>query len=466
MLTVFQNHLLPSGTNGAEVRFQLYILTWDRIYKARKAVATVVLKEYEVRTGKKTRTGRGKKTTSNGKKALLDKMARKLSPVILNTVKDHGLAVKIPDSWSEACPVLYRQVRGGDKGENLDCLVGVLLDMIVSTHQSASSLKFGTAWQSMDSTAKLLDLDDSKLFAYNGEDMDLAEILSLLLQQDDFSSCLNSILDAKNKERQAGTTTSSSTRKKEKAMKKPNKVAKPQDSSSDDEELSSEDEEDDTATLTKMTQSKKKADAVKKCVGKFIADEADTEGGGHESEDEEPIKWKDLETFFDKEELTKALHEVRIQRDEKIEPKVYEFLQLFGNNTEQAEEMVEKVQLEGEWDGEKLKERITELEKERDGKKKLEEDQKAKIKKHEQEMDDLYHKYNRAKARVIKLEKIVGRSTQRKQISPSSSAGTANKKRTRQSALKDRTNRQTTGSNKKAKPKTSDDSDDEEEYQF
>jgi hypothetical protein len=455
MLTVFQNHLLPSGgTNGAEVAFKGYISSWDIIYKARKAVATVVLKQYENRTGKKTRAGR---------RALLDKMARKLSPEILNTVKTHGLAVKIPDSWSEACPVLYSQVRGRDEGrENLDCLIELLLHMIVSTHQSASSLRFGPAWQSIGSTAKpLLDLlDDSKLFAYNGEDMDLAEILSLLLQQDDFSSCLNSILDAKNKERQG-----SSTRKKEKAMKKPNKVTKPQDSSSDDEELSSEDEEDDTTTLTKMqqTQSKKKADAVKKCVGKFIADEADTEGGGHESEDEEPIKWKDLEMFFGKEELTKALHEVRIQRDEKIEPKVYEFLQLFGNNTEQAEEMVEKVQLEGEWDGEKLKERITELEKERDGKKKLEEDQKAKIKKHEQEMDDLYQKYNRAKARVIKLEKMVGRSTQRKQISPSSLAGTANKKRTRQSALKDRTNRQTTGSNKKAKPKRSDD---EEEYQF
>jgi hypothetical protein len=421
MLTVFQNHLLPTGTDGTEVKLQFYILTWDRIYKARKAVATVILEEYEHRTGKKTRTGR---KTSTGRKGLLDRMARKLSPVILNTVKDHGLAVNIPDSWSEACPVLYSQVRGGDKGrENLDSLIGLLLDMIVSPHESASSLNFGTAWQSMGSSAKPLDLDDSKLFAYKGEDMDLAKILSLLLQQDDFSSGLNSFLDAKakDKERQAGT---SSTGKKKKALKKLTKDTKVQDSDSEDEPVSSGDEGDDTTTtLTGLKQMhSKKADAVKKGVGKFIADAADTDGGGHESEYEDPFKWKDLENVLGVEALSRAHHQMDIPSDQNIDQKFYDFIVWYSGDIDEQNKNQEQ-------DGEKLEKRIKELE---DGKKKLVEEQKAKIEKQKKEKEEALVRHNNLKRKFKNLEARLEKSTSTKPISPSSPAGTANKKNNKQ----------------------------------
>jgi hypothetical protein len=499
MLTVFQNHLLPSGTNGTGVTFKLYILTWDKIYKARKAVATVVLKEYEDRNGKKTRTGR---------RALLDKMARKLSPVILNTVKKHGLAVNIPFIWSEACPILYKQVRGGDKGENLDCLIELLLEMIVSTHPRASSLKYGTAWRSMVSQATLLDLDDSKLFAYNGEDMDLSKILSLLLQQEDFSSALNSILDAKKEERQTDTSTG----KKKKASKKHN------DSISEEERSSSGSEEDHTTTLALLPQmqSKKKTDAVKKHVSKFITAAAGTDGGGHESEHVDSAKWGDLGCFFEEELLAFLLRNANIERDEEIEPKVYEVFQMLSDCNEvrcedeevsrQDEEKLKKrireleeleeeennnimlenaeqknkiVELEdknlrlsqGGKDGEKLKKRIRELEEEEQ---KVVKDQKAQIKEKAVKLqealdscDKLKKKYARLKSKTNGLEE----STPKKQISPSSSSsGTEEKKtkkRTKNMILESKKKRQTKESNKKPKPNLkSYDSNNEQENTF
>jgi hypothetical protein len=414
-------------------------------------VADIVLKEYEGRIGKKTMTGRGKKKTMTGRKALLDQIARKLSPVILNAVKEHGLAVKIPDSWSEACPLLYNQV---SSGENLDCLIGLLLDMIVSTQQSASSLKFGTAWQSIEHTAKPLDLDDSKLFAYNGEDMDLTKILRLLLQQVEFSSALNSIVDAKKKERQAATSTG----KKEKALKKPNKVDELQESSSEDEPSSSGDEEENTTTLAglKSTHSKK-ADAVKKGVGKFIADTAGTDGGGHESEYEEPFKWEDLKTFIDETWFTNALHKAKIQKDEKIDPKVYEFI---INSTEmyQKKNMI---------DLEKKNNQIVELENE--NLKRIREvgEEQKKLKKEQAKAMELAHdKIDRLKQKYQDLKQKLEASTKSKQVSPSSSSSSANKKNKKrtQSVLLDRDKN---GSNKKAKAKvlpqrSYDDSDNEE----
>jgi hypothetical protein len=467
MLTVFQNHLLPSGTNGTEVRFQCYIHTWDRIYKARKAVATIVLKEYEDKIGKKTMTERGKKKTRTGRKALLDKIARKLSPVILNAVKEHGLAVKIPDSWSEACPVLYSEVRGGDKGENLDCLIGLLLDMIVSTHQSASSLKFGTAWQSIERTAKPLDLDDSKLFAYNGEDMDLTKILRLLLQQVEFSSALNSILGARNTERQAAASTG----KKKRALKKPNEVAKLPDSGSEEGHSSSGDEEDDSATLTELKQMQsKKADALKECVGNVTADAAGTDGGGHESECEATTKiWKDLERFLGEKQLTRALHKMKIPSDGEIDPNVYKVFEWYTTEIMQssARKLLREKQVEN---GEReLKERIRAMEEKQ---KESAKDQEAKILGLGLEKEKVNDKYDSLKARYQTLREKCRQTLQRKQISPSSSSsssGTANKnnKKRTQSVLVDSTkNCQTKGSNKKAKSKRGYDSDDNEENTF
>jgi hypothetical protein len=439
MLTLFQHHLLPSsGLSGTK----LYILTWDRIYKARKAVATIVLKEYEVRVrdGKKTRAGRGKKQTSTGRKELLDKMARKLSPVILNTVKEHGLAVKIPISWPEACPILYKQVGGGDKGENLDCLIELLLEMIVSTHPRASSLKYGTAWQSMKSQATLLDLDESKLFAYNGEDMDLAKILSLLLKRGDFSSDLNSILDAKKEERQTATSAG----KKKKASEKHN------DSISDEERISSGSEEDRTTTLAMLPQrqSKKKTDAVKKYASKFIADAAGTDGGGHESEYVDSAKWEDLGLFYEEKALNIALLRSGIQKDEKIDERVLKFIQLLSTEFERSM---------ASWKTQLDEEKAEEM---------------AQLRKN---FSDTKKKYLKLQGKVEAKRKQISPSSSsgkadkkkkdfRKSVSPSSSLGTANKenKKRRKSDPEDIKNYQTTGSKKRPNSGGSDDSDDGE----
>jgi hypothetical protein len=445
MLTLFQHHLLPSlGPSGT------YIKTWDRIYKARKAVASFVLKEYEVRDGKKTRVGRGKKQTSTaGRKELLDKMARKLSPVILNTVKKHGLAVNIPFIWSEACPILYKQVRGGDKGENLDCLIELLLEMIVSTHPRASSLKYGTAWQSVKSQATLLDLDDSKLFAYENEDMDLAKILSLLLKRGDFSSDLNSILDAKNTARQ----TAISTGKKKKVSEKHNDLI------SEEDRSSSGSEEDHTTTLAMLPQrqSKKKTDTVKKYASKFIEDTAGTDGGGHESEHVDSAKWEDLGLFFEEKSFNTALHHSGIQKCEKIDERVMEFIQYLSNDLKNTMD-IWKTDLEeqkaeetagtdggghesehvdsAKWEdlGQFFEENTLNTALHRSGIQKCEKIDERVLEfiqllstDFANEMAELKEKYSEVKKKLLKLQEKL--EAKKKQISPSSSSGKANKKK-------------------------------------